>query len=188
MAVQAKRYTADEFWELSQQNDRRIELHDGVIVEMAASSAKPGIVASRLNRLIDTFVDEHKLGYVVTAEGGFELSPGNVVAPDVTFVSKERVPQLPDRYFKLAPDLAVEVVSPTDSVKQVLRKAAQYIVAGSRLVWIFFPDDRTVTMCRPSESGGINIQEISEEDTLSGGDVLPGFSVKVKDIFSVLDS
>jgi Uma2 family endonuclease len=119
MAVHEKLYTSEDLWELSslsQNADRQLELMEGVIYEVAAASAIPAIITARMVRLIGSFVDELDLGYVATAEGGFELSPKNVLAPDVAFVSKAKVPRLPKRYFQVAPDLAVEFVG-------LLRKA-----------------------------------------------------------------
>src|SRR5579859_3253428 len=149
MAIQAleqkRQYTSDDLWEWSQlpeYEDRRLELIDGEIIVMSPSSAVPSIVGGVLLRYIGDFVEEHDLGYVSNSEGGFELSTGNTLAPDVGFISKARLPKMPDRFFQLAPDLAVEVVSPTDSIKKTLRKAAKYLAAGTKLVWIFYPDDR----------------------------------------------
>jgi Uma2 family endonuclease len=190
MAVQEKLYTADDLWALSCSPDnanKQFELIEGVIYEVAASSAISGIIAARIVRFIGSFVDEGGLGYVVTAEGGFELSAKNVLAPDVAFVSKGSVTRLPERYFQVAPDLAVEVVSPTDSIKAVQRKAAKYVAFGTRLVWIVYPGEKTVDVCRPSEQGVMSVQEMSADGVLDGSDVLPGFTLKVSDVFSGLE-
>lgn len=188
-STEERLYTAENLWELSaapENADKHLELIEGVIYEMAASSAIPAIVAARLVQRIGTYVDEHDLGYVVTAEGGFELSPKNVLAPDMAFVARSRVAQLPRRFFQLAPDLAVEVVSPTDSVKATQRKAAKYLAFGTRLVWIVYPDDKTIDVCRPSEQGDMSVQELGVDAVVDGGDVLPGFSLKVGELFAGL--
>ena len=110
-----------------------------------------------------------------------------MLVPDVGFIAKGRVKKLPERYFKGAPDLAVEVVSPTDDVKDTQRKAAKYIAYGTRLVWIFYPKHKTVDVCRPSKDGDMSIQEIGIDGVLDGANVLPGFTLTLRDVFKVLD-
>src|SRR5579862_17432 len=118
MTTQERVYTVDAFWEFTRQSEnleRRFELVEGTIVEMAPSSAVPTIIAAEIGRLLGNYVAEHGGGYVTSADGGFILGPKDVPAPDVAYISKQRQPKLPDRFFTAAPDLAVEVVSPTDS-------------------------------------------------------------------------
>jgi Uma2 family endonuclease len=189
MAIQERLYTADDLWKLQQRpeyEDKSLELLDGVIYEVSPSGAVPGMIAAMLAQLLGVFVHENTLGYIVTAEGGFELSPNNVVAPDVGFVAKARITKPPERYFQLAPDLAVEVVSPTDSLRKVQRKAKKYLAFGVREVWIVYPDDQTVDVCRPANEGAVLVQEFGKSDTLDGGDILPGLRLPVNDLFAFL--
>ncbi|MHB8625419.1 MAG: Uma2 family endonuclease [Aggregatilineales bacterium] len=198
MAIQAleqkRQYTSNDLWEwaqLPEYDDRRLELIDGEIIVMSPSSARPSMIGLEIGSFIRQYVREHDLGFVSGADGAYELSPGNTLAPDVGFVSKARLPKMPDRFFQLAPDLAVEVVSPTDSIKKTLRKAAKYLAAGTKLVWIFYPDDRTIDVCRPAPEGiqsAMLITELTIDDTLDGGDVLPGFRLPVRDVFKLLET
>ncbi|SRR5260221_2828172 len=192
MTIQDKTrlYTAADLWELSKRPeyaDKSIELTEGYIVEVAASSIKPSLVTHKIELVIGNYVDEHNLGYVTNAEGGYELSPTTVLAPDVGFIAKARITSLPERYFPGAPDLAIEVVSSTDSVKATQRKAAKYLAFGTRLVWIFYPAERAVDACTAIPDGGMIIHEIDIDGMLDGGDILPGFKVAVRDVFKVLD-
>ncbi len=192
MLEQKRQYTSDDLWEWSQlpeYENRRLELIDGEIISMSPSSAKPSIIGLEVGSFIRQYVREHDLGFVSGADGAYELSPGNTLAPDVGFVSKARLSKMPERFFPLAPDLAVEVVSPTDSIKKTLRKAAKYLAAGTKLIWVFYPEDRTVDVCRPAPEGsqsGMLMTELTIDDTLDGGDVLPGFRLSIRDVFKLL--
>jgi Uma2 family endonuclease len=189
--LQQKTYTADDFWDYIAQPDNAdkfYELVDGEIVELTPSSAVPTIVALRAGRFIVDHVDEHNIaGYVAGADGGFKLSEKDVYSPDVAYISKERQPKLPDRFFPGAPDLAVEVVSPTDKETSVRRKALRYIKFGVRLVWVIYPDEKVALVYRPSESGDAVVQEIGIDGILDGGDVLPGFKLPLRDLYKVVE-
>jgi len=127
-------------------------------------------------------VREHDLGLVVAAETGFTLArdPDTVRAPDVGFVSRERVPDpLPKGYAEFAPDLAVEVLSPDDRPGEVLAKVADWLNAGSRLVWVVDPDQRLVRVYRADGSESL----LGAHDLLVGEEVLPGFACPVADVF-----
>jgi Uma2 family endonuclease len=189
LTVQDRAYTADDLWDLSnlpENADKQLELIEGSLIEMTPSSAIPSIVAAAILSFISAFVREHDLGFVAGADGGFRLSAKTVLSPDVAFVAKGRLTELPDRFFLLAPDLAVEVVSPTDSIKAVQRKAARYLAYGTRLVWIVYTKEKIVDVCRPSQEGDMSVQEVGIEGTLDGGDVLPGFTLPVSDIFKAV--
>jgi Uma2 family endonuclease len=190
MTVQDRLYTADEFWELLSQPgnyNRRLALIDGEIIELPPSSTIPGIIAAEMVWFVKGFVREHDLGYVTTAEAGFRLSPNNVLAPDVGFIAKARVEKLPERFFPGPPDLAVEVVSPTDKPKAIQRKALRYIKFGVRLVWVVYPANKTIAVYRPSETVNTLPEVIDMDGVLDGGDVLPGFTLAVRDLFKAVD-
>ena len=126
-----KLYTAEEFWEIAQlpeNQDKRLELEDGVIVEMGSSSPANTVTAMRIGYFLNGFVIPRDLGYVTGADGGFKVGAKRVRQPDVGFVSKARVPKLTKR-FDLAPDLAVEVVSPDEDI---FKKAREYLHAGTK--------------------------------------------------------
>ena len=182
MVLLEKLYTADEFFEIVQlpENDeKRLELDDGEIIEMAASSPANTVIAARIGYFLNAFVIPNNLGYVTGADGGFLLSERRVRQPDAAFISKDRVPKLP-KHFNIAPDLAVAVVSQDEDV---FKKANEYLRAGTRLVWAVYGDEQRVYVMRLAENGSIYSTPHGVDDTLDGGDVLPGFTLPVQDIF-----
>ncbi|HLV36843.1 MAG TPA: Uma2 family endonuclease [Spirillospora sp.] len=186
MAVQEKLYTAREFWEIAQHPDnadKRLALINGVMVEMLPSSQKNTVIAMRIGHFINAHVIPRDLGYVTGPDGGFTLDEHNARQPDVAFISKERHPVLEGVEFPVAPDLAVEVISPSESSTDVLNKVRAYIRAGTRLVWTAYADEEMVYIWRPAPDGSLNVQAVDIDGTLDGGDVLPGFTLKVRDIF-----
>ena len=142
-----------------------------------------GVHAARIGSVLQAWAERHEAGVVCAAETGFVLfrDPDTVRAPDAAFVSEERLAQVADRepFFEGAPDLAVEVVSPGDRAPEVAAKVRDYLGAGSRQVWIIRPRERTLTVHRP----GAAPRHLGADTTLEGGDVLPGFSLRVARIF-----
>lgn len=182
MFTQEKLYTVQEFREfarLPENENRNLELDDGVIVEMASSRPINTIIAGRIIHFLNAHVIPNNLGWVTVPDGGFQLTPRTNRQPDAAFVSIERLPEIPAD-FNLAPDLAVEVVSPNEDV---LKKVNEYLGAGCKIVWTIYADEQKVyvfTLDANSNLIGVP-KEIS--DTLSGGDVLPNFKLAVRDIF-----
>ncbi len=186
MVLQEKLYTAAEFWEVAQRRenaDKRLELIDGVIVEMASSSQKNTVIAGRFIYFLNAFVIPRDLGYVTGPDGGYTISERNAFQPDAAFISKDRHPILEGVEFPIAPDLAVEVISPSESSNDVLKKVQRYIGAGTHYVWTVYPEDQEVYVWMRAEDGGLHMQPFSIADTLDGGEVLPGFKLKVSEIF-----
>jgi Uma2 family endonuclease len=186
MLLQEKLYTAKEFWEIAQlpeNADKRLELIDGVIVEMASSSQKNTVIGMRIGYFLNAFVIPRDLGYVTGADGGFTITEKNAFQPDVAFISKARHAELKGVEFPIAPDLAVEVISPSESSNAVLKKVQRYIQGGTSLVVTIYPDDQTVRLWRPSTEGGINMQTLTIDEVWDASDVLTGFSLKVSEIF-----
>ena len=139
-------------------------------------------IANNILLFIAAFVREQKLGKTYAAETGVILArnPDTVRALDAAFVRSERLADQPTTgFFDGAPDLALEVISPSETVDEVESKVIDYLEAGVALVWLIYPRTQTVTVYRSSTD--INILTI--EDTLTGGDLLPGFSVSLKEIF-----
>lgn len=183
MAVQLRLYTASDLWEMSHRVDdrERLELVRGEIRVMTPSGGRHGEVAIEAGALIRAHVKSHRLGRVTGAETGYVLStnPDTVRAPDVGFVSSTRAPDpFPDEFIPYAPDLAVEVVSPYDTATKIHQKVAEYLHAGTRTVWVLYPESKTIVV---HISDGAHT--LTEQDMLSGGDVLPGFSVLVGEMF-----
>jgi Uma2 family endonuclease len=123
---------------------------------------------------------------VTAAETGYVLHRSDdgkdtVRAPDVGFVSKARLPAgLPKGYIPFAPDLAVEVVSPNDKAAEIQTKIGEYLRYGVRLIWVLYPDNQSIVV--HTKEGA---RTLTVDDTLDGGDVLPGFSLPVRDLFPV---
>jgi Uma2 family endonuclease len=189
MAVETRLYTADDLWELSHEgNDpKRLELVRGELIEMAPTGALHGDVAGEIYYYIRHYVKLHHLGHVSAAETGYELArePYTVRAPDVGFITRERAPvPTPERYWPLAPDLAVEVVSPSDRAQDIREKVLDFLNAGTRLVWIVYPQARTIDVYRP----GQDVQVVGLDGSLSGDDVLPGFTLSMQQLFEDIDA
>ncbi|MBX3068940.1 MAG: Uma2 family endonuclease [Thermomicrobiales bacterium] len=166
-------------------SDARHELIEGVLTEVSPSSIRPGVIAANLVIAIGSFVQSRELGRLSTAEGGFILSrnPDTVVAPDIGFFRTDRyLGELPERgFFPLPPDLAIEIISPTDEPADIRRKQAAYDNARVPQVWWVDPGARTVTICRP----GREPEVLDESMTLEGGDELPEFSMPVARVFAL---
>ncbi|MDQ7036212.1 MAG: Uma2 family endonuclease [Anaerolineae bacterium] len=138
-----------------------------------------------MGRHIANYVEEHKLGYVTAAETGYILKKNpkgrdTVRGLDVGYVSQERAPKgLPDKHIPFAPDLAVEVISPRNSAEDIHNKIIELFDAGAKLVWIVYPSSQTIVVHTGDSSTTLRI-----DDTLSGGDVLSGFELPVREIFA----
>lgn len=175
--------TLEEFERLPD-DESRTELVRGRLVREPPAGMDHGQLATQLTALISLFVDRHALGEVFTADTGFVLfeEPPTVRAPDVAFVSRDRLPPPEESigFGRLAPDLAVEIISPSNTAIEILEKAEDYLEAGTRLVWVVEPRRRSVTVYRSRTE----IQMLRENEVLEGYDVLPGFSVKVAEIFA----
>ena len=179
MVMREKLYTADEFWEIAQlpENEgRRLELEDGVIVEMPSSSPLNTIIAVRVATFLNNHVMQNNSGYVTAPDGGFKLATGKVRQPDVAFISKKRQPTIP-KHFNIAPDLAVEIVSANEDV---LKKVDEYLESGTQIVWVIYPNEQTVHVFRQQEP---RWHKLTISDILSGEDVLPDFTLAVRSIF-----
>ena len=165
--------------------DRICELIDGTLVEKAMGM-REAILAMCLGRFLLDFVDRHKLGVVAGADATLRLAPGLVRLPDVSFVSWGSMPggriplvPIPD----LAADLAVEVLSRGNTKKEMARKLREFFRAGTRLAWLIDPASRTVDIYTSPD----DFTRLTEKDTLDGGEVLPGFSLPLAELFGKLD-
>lgn len=197
-SVLTQKITYEEF--LEKYADKRYEYVDGQPVPMGVEELdengewfvpppklKHGLITGRLTRMLSVFLNTNDVGELLM-EMGFHMRPLPDVehrAADIAFVTRERLASIPDidEYMDFPPDLAVEVISPSDSAAYIRRKVRSYMANGTRLLWVVYPDDREIEVYEP----GKNMVILTEEDTLTGGAVLPGFSVAVKEIFSVLD-
>ena len=177
-----KSFTAEELLSLPM-TERRLELVKGKLYEMAPSGGRHGNVAFNICLRLGVYVESSGLGRVFIAEAGYILrrDPDTVRVPDVSFVARGRLPEEepPEGFLELAPDLVVEVVSPTDRRREVDEKVLEWLNAGTRLVWVIHPSSRTATVHRPPDL----TESLTEADSLDGGDVVPGFSCLVGDLF-----
>ncbi len=183
MATKA-RLTAQDLWRLGEGDTRR-ELVNGEIVEMTPVGGVHGLVTLRIGRWLAEHVERHGGGQVVVGDVGFVLAlpndPERVRAPDVAFVSSARLPggRLPEGFLQGAPELAVEVLSPSDNPVEVQQKVRDYLEAGGRLVWVVAPQAKTVTVYRADGSARL----LREPDHLDGEGVLPGLTIPLADVF-----
>ncbi len=179
MVTLEKLYTADELWELSQGADeKRYELWNGRLVEVSPSGDMHTILSTWLAYLLLGYVVERDLGDVTGEIGGFRLSEDTVLAPDVGFIAKGRL-ELSGKFIPFAPDLAVEIRSPGDTQPEIYDKVVEYFRYGTRLVWVVYPKSKTIHVY----TSAIQVSILTLDDTLDGGDVLPGFNVSVREVF-----
>ena len=172
--------TAEALEQIPSTNERT-ELVRGELRTMAPAGEEHGEIAGSVYGALYQFVRQRKLGKVYAAETGFVLSrdPDTVRAPDAAFVSSDRLShKRRTTFFDGPPDLAVEVVSPSETERDVKEKVQDYLRAGTRLVWIIHPPTRTVTVHHPLSQPLV----LTIEDTLDGEDVVPGFTVAVREI------
>jgi Uma2 family endonuclease len=151
---------------------------------MAPAGFEHGDIGYNLGTMLRAYARKAQLGRVVGADAGFVLGrdPDVVRAPDIAFVSQARLDQIgiPKQFFPGAPDLAVEVVSPSDTMEEIEEKVDDFLAAGTKLVWVVNPRRRSVTVYH----AGPQVQILKEQDQLSGEDVVPGFACRVGELFA----
>ncbi len=150
----------------------------GELIPMPAASAEHGIISARVFLRLGLYVRENKLGEVVTPDTGFQVGE-RVLKPDIAFISSAQLPDDLSKAFPVPPDLAVEIVSPSDAFRRVIEKAFAYLGSGTQMVWVIEPGSKTVIVYR-SET---DIKLLTREDTLTGEDVVEGFSCQVAQLF-----
>jgi Uma2 family endonuclease len=171
----------DEQLEALPKDGHKRELLEGEII-VSPVHANHGTICARLLTMLFSFVESHKLGEVYDSSTGFRLSPRLLLSPDLSYVSKARLKKLlvaPDKFLQGAPDLVVEVLSPSDRMMQVNRKLDHYFEHGTRLAWLInwrkaqvhiYTADSIEALTRPI-------------DVLTGGAVVPGFKCRLSRIF-----
>ena len=161
---------------------KRYELHDGVLIEMPSPTMMHGWIVSLLLRALMNHIYGPKLGYAFGDNLDYILNEGIIYRPDVSFVATSRVPVLPT-YLHEAPDIAVEVLSPSNTASEMNYKINAYLQYGSRLVWIIDPERKIVTVHRPGQDGEVISRVLGIDDVLTGGDVLPDFRLPLNELF-----
>ncbi|MGQ0560876.1 MAG: Uma2 family endonuclease [Gemmatimonadota bacterium] len=173
--------TAEEYARLPDDPLWRDELLRGRLVREPRPGAEHGRIQVQMASLLNAHVRAHDLGYVAV-ESGFKLErdPDTVRGPDVSFVARERYGAvLPRKWPEFAPDLAVEILSPSDRAGRMAEKIAQYFGAGTRMVWLIDPADRIVIVHKAAGE----VRVLRDEEHVIGGDVVPGFRCVLSDLF-----
>ena len=150
----------------------------GELIPMPPTSGEHGDISTNIDWHLQAHVRENQLGRVYLPDTGFRIGE-RVLIPDIAFLSNARLPEDRRKAFSIPPDLAVEVVSPSDRQVRIVQKVLNYLDAGTQLVWVVEPVAKTVTVYR-SET---DITSLTREDTLTGEDVVPGFSCEVWKLF-----
>jgi Uma2 family endonuclease len=158
---------------------RKYELVDGAI-RVSPAGGRHGLVSLRLAARLLSFVEQERLGYVFDSSTGFRLPGGNVRCPDASFVRRGRFEgeRIPKGFSPVPPDLAVEIVSPEDSSRQLLDKVGEYLDAGVRLVWVIDPERGVATVYQSLA----DVRTLSDDGELDGEDVIPGFRCRLRDV------
>jgi Uma2 family endonuclease len=162
---------------------KQVELVRGQLIVREPPSTRHGAIAAMLGYHLTDFVRRHGLGIVFAQDTGFKIAsdPDTVRAPDVAFVRQERADQIPQRgYAELAPDLLAEILSPDDRAAEILAKVADWLAAGTQLVWLVDPERSEIRIYR--QDGSLSV--LRQNDSLEGENVLPGFACPVAHLFA----
>jgi Uma2 family endonuclease len=182
MSATTQLMTAEELLRLPR-GSFRYELVKGELITMSPAGSEHGAIIVNLTVLLGQHVKTNKLGVCFGAETGFKIAqnPDTVRAPDIAFISRERIPEsgIPKEYWRGAPDLAVEVLSPGDTAYEVEEKVGEWLSAGAKLVWTVNPKRKSVTIHRAPKDAST----LSGDDELDGENVVPGFRCRVSEIF-----
>jgi len=176
-----KLLTAEEFFLLPEPTDgSQQELVRGEVITMPPPGGLHGVGCVKVVRRLAGYVEDNHLGVVTCNDAGFvtERAPDSVRGPDVAYWAKERLPVVPTGYIEIAPDMLVEVLSPSNTSKQIRAKLKEYFAKGVRLVWVIAPEDRTLTVYRTIDEGRV----LHETAKVTGEDVLPDFTCRVSDL------
>lgn len=179
MGITKARMTEDEFMRMPD-DGRKWELVEGEPKEAPASHIHDILVA-HLIRLLGVHADQ--FGYLAASQAGFRMMSGNIRSPDVSFTSDERLPQGPaeEGFGDAAPDLCIEIISPSESVGEMTTKVDEYFDAGAQQVWQLFPKQKLVKVYFAPNI----VTEYHENDEITGGDILPTFRCLVSDLFKL---
>jgi Uma2 family endonuclease len=177
--------TEKDVLEVERREGRICELVDGVLVEKAMGLPE-SFLALRIAFFLQLFLEQHKTGFLGGADGTLRLWPGLVRIPDISFISWDQLPtrKIPKKAIpELYPDLAVEVLSRKNTKTEIDRKLHEYFRSGTRLAWVVDPRKRLVRVYTAPEQFRI----VKEDDTLDGGEVLPGLSLPLREVFAQLE-
>lgn len=184
--VSAPKVWTDEAFLALPDDGNRYELVNGELINMGNSGALHGYICSTLMILLGGYVRLKNLGVMFDSSTAFKMRNGNKRAPDVAFFAKERlqgVTTLPSGFLDDAPDLAIEVLSPNNTVEEINDKIAEYFENAARLVWVINPYQHYVLVYRSAQEPD---RLLKSTDALDGEDVIPGFTLPVAELFQEL--
>ncbi len=177
--------TEQDLLDIADREDRLYELEDGVLVEKAMGWQE-AVLAAWIITKIATYLETHDLGQVMGADGPLKILPGKVKLPDVSFIGWHRFPK--ERLGRrpipaLVPDLVIEVLSDTNTKREMDRKLRQYFQAGVSLVWYIDPETRSAR----AFTSPTDVTQLDQDGLLDGGQVLPGFQLSLRWLFDLAD-
>lgn len=175
----------DEAFMALPDDGNQYEIVNGELV-MSNSGAEHGYIAVILSTILYSFVRTHKLGVVLDSSTAFTLKTGNKRSPDVSFIAKERLQglkKLPRGFWQGSPDLAVEVLSPSNTVEEIHNKIIEYFDNDTKLVWVINPEEEYVLIYHSPKPDGF----LTPQDILDGENLIPGFQMAVAELFAELE-
>ena len=183
-STRSKIWTDDELMSLP--DGSRYELIDGELIDMGSSGALHGYVCSILVMTLMNYILPKKLGVILDSSTAFTMKNGNKRSPDISFISKEKLlglEELPDGFLDGAPDLAIEVLSPNNTIAEIDQKVVEYFENGSRLVWVINLKQHYVLVYRSAQEPD---RLLKQSDVLDGEDVIAGFTMPLTELFQKL--
>lgn len=181
MVLNSQKISVHEFdmWVHQPENvDTQYEFIGGEIVEVVSNS-KSSNTGLLIGSFITVHVHNHDLGHTTGADGGYQVGDERYI-PDMGFISKARMPELENAsYISIAPDLALEVISPTDTTRQITAKVANYLAAQTT-VWLVYPHDEEIEIYAPAQA----MVKLTKDDELDGGTILPDFKLSLQTVFN----
>lgn len=185
LSTKKKNWTDQEFLALSEK-EGHYEIVNGELISMGNSGALHGHIAILISSALFAVVNTHKLGVLFDSSTAFKMKNGNKRSPDIAFFAKERLQgmtELPTGFLEGSPDLAVEILSPGNTVEEIEGKITEYFDNGARLVWVISPVQHYVLVYRYAQEPD---RLLKSTDYLDGEDVVPGFTLPVADLFKKL--
>jgi Uma2 family endonuclease len=183
--TEKKVWTDEEFMALPK-DGHRYEIVNGELIDMGNSGALHGYICSLLVAALASYVLPKKLGIILDSSTAFKMKNGNRRSPDISFFAKERLQgmtELPTGFLEGAPDLAVEVLSPGNTVEEIHDKLVEFFENGTRLAWIIHPSEHYILVYRSAQEPDRLLKSV---DSLDGEEVIPGFTFPVANLFQKL--
>lgn len=184
--IDQQRVSAAAFWafiNLPENADKHFELIDGEIIEVAPSSDRNSNIASKFFRYFDEYLDDNPIGFVTGADGGYTMYDGDIYEPDAAFISKERQPEFVGKHSPVAPDIAVEVISESNTAPKLRKRIKKYLDSGTHMVVAVYAEHKFIEVYRQNPDDTGIIVTLSLNDVFDGEDVLLGFKLPVRKVF-----